>query len=289
MKTSSSKRRRPDRRSRNPPRMREGENDQRIVRFIYEYRVLSQQQIEVLLGRSRPTVQRLLRRLYDHRYLNRVFLPIAKVGSSPIFYILDERGKNVLREQGIEEFSGMPGRDLSSMYLEHTQAINDFRIAMVQSSETRGWSIPVWHTENEIKADYDRVHVPGKLKPVALVPDGYFQLMVPGKGISHFFLELDRGTMTRQRFTEKVSAYITYLRSGAYSRRYKAKGFRVLTVVDGVGRRRVSSLVGATSEVKGIGNRFWFTHLSQVMRKDPLYTTIWSIAGQNTLKALFNL
>lgn len=285
--SNEGQRRRRDERATNPPPMRETDNDRRIVQLVYDYRLLSQEQIQRLLNRSKPTVQRLLRRLYDHRYLDRVFLPIAAFGSSPALYILDRQGIEALQRMGIEDFTALPKKNLSGMFLEHTLAMNEFRIRLTLACQTRGWQIERWYTENEIKADYDRVRVPGKAHAVAVVPDSFFSIAVPEKGITHFFLELDRGKMDLKTFQQKIKAYVAYHRSGAYQQRYDAKGFRVLTVVDGIGRGRVTNLAQITGEVSGIGRRFWFVNLADVTRANILTDPIWQVAGSTDPVALF--
>lgn len=271
-----------------PDRMRETANDHQIVRWVYDYRLLTQKQIERLLGRSRSTVQRLLRRLYDHRYLDRVFLPVSQFGSSPAVYVLDRRGLDLLRRAGVETPDSVPNKSLSGMFLEHALAINEVRIAVSLACKRQGWSVVDWLTESDIKADYDRVRLPGHRRPVALVPDSYFCIAVPERGVAHCFLELDRGTMTTDRFRDKAAAYVAYYRSGDYARRFEAQGFRVLTVVDGVGSGRVTSLTETTAAVHGIGRRFWFTHIDQVDEPSVLNNPIWQIAGVDGQHALFD-
>ncbi len=269
--------------------MYETERDVAIVKLVYQYRLLSQQQLERLLGKSRSTVQQSLVRLYHHRYLERVFLPIAKFGSSPTLYILDKRGIELLMRQGIEDFPGIPNKNLSGLFLEHTLAMNEFRIALTQACRTQGWTIETWLTENELKADYDRVKVRGKGQPVALIPDSYFMIDIPEKGVAHFFLEMDRGTMTARRFKEKVEAYVTYYRSGGYAQRYNAQGFRVLTVTDTPTPDRSTNLAQAVSEVQGIGRRFWFAHLPEITATTALTQPIWWVAGEMDKQPLFTL
>lgn len=276
-----------DQRSKTPARMRETDNDRQIVQLVYDYRVLSQNQIERLMARSRSTIQRLLRRLYDHGYLERVFLPIAHFGSSPAMYVLDRKGIELLQRMGMADFTGVPNKTLSGMYLEHTLAMNEFRIAVSQACTQHAWQIVKWVSENEIKAGYDRVRVPGKKRPVALLPDSYFSIRVPDRGVTHFFLELDRGTMTVPRFREKVLAYVAYYKSGGYAKRYGARGFRVLTVVDGIGSGRVDNLAQASSEVRGIGRRFWFAHRDDLTAKTVFDVPVWQIAGADDKLALF--
>ncbi|MCA9904045.1 MAG: replication-relaxation family protein [Anaerolineae bacterium] len=279
MSQEPARRRRVDQRADKPTRMRETENDRAIVQLVFAYRVLSQSQLERLLGLAQSTVQRLLRRLYDHRYLDRVFLPITRFGSSPALYILDKEGIALLRRMGVEDFTAIPGKDLSSLFLEHTLAINEVRIAIAQACEAHGWTLAQWLTENELKADYDRVYVKGERRSVALVPDSFFSIYVPEKGTTHCFLELDRGTMTLKRFRDKVAAYVSYYKNGGFKQRFGAQGFRVLTVVDGVGRGRTDSLVQMTAAMAGIGRRFWFAHLDDIQAKSVLSQPIWRVAG----------
>ena len=280
------KRRRPYQRAHNPVPMREGENDRRIVQLVYHYRILSQNHLERLMGRSPSTVQRLLRRLYEHRYLERLFLPVTTLGSSPALYILDNKGIDCLHRMGFDTSISLPSKSLSGLFLQHALAINHVRIAIEQACHKLGYVIPTWLTDTELKADYDRVKIPSSKQPVSLIPDGYFQVYIPERGTSHFFLELDRGTMTTSRFTDKVHAYTGYYKSGAYSNRYGAKGFRVLTVVDGIGTGRVDNLLNATQAIPQVGKRFWFTHIDNLQPEIVLTDTVWQVSNEALPQAL---
>jgi hypothetical protein len=286
------KKQRRDQRPEQPRPMRETENDRRIVELVYQYRLLSQSQIERLLVKSRSRTQQALMRLYHHQYLQRLFLPVWFDGRSPTLYRLDKRGIALLQGLGIEDFSGLPSPKLSPLFLEHTLALNDFRIAMTQACEAQEWNIPVWKTENDIKEDYDYVTVQlgsGKAKRLPIVPDSYFLLDLPSKGVSHFFVELDRGTMTTQRFKEKVLAYVEYYKHGGYQKRFQAQGFRVLTVVDAPSRARLENLVQQTAKVTGIGRRFWFTSLAELKTEAVLTQQVWRVAGAEEREALFSV
>lgn len=291
MTTSNpSERRKRNIRSANPHPMRETDRDRAILRLVYDYRILSQRQLEQLLGKARSTVQQSLVRLYDHRYLERVFLPVAELGSSPALYILDKRGIETLQRQGIEDFTGVPNKDISLMFMEHTLAINAFRIAMTQACQAVGWTIPIWRTENEIKADYDKVTVrgkTGKTKTLPIVPDSYVVVDAPDRGVAHLFLELDRGTMKLDLFKAKVEGYLNYYKQGGYEKRFKAKGFRVLTVVDTPTDARVHHLAAHTAQVDGIGRRFWFAHLPSITLETALTHPIWTVAGDENPATLF--
>lgn len=283
-------RRQRSRRSENPRAMRETERDRVILQLVYDYRILSQRQLEQLLGKARSTMQQSLVRLYDHRYLERIPVPIVEIGSSPYLYILDKQGIETLQRQGIEDFTGVPDKDVSLMFMEHTLAINKFRIAMTQACHEAGWTIPIWRTENEIKADYDKVTIKGKgsrPKVIPIVPDSYFVIESPDRGVAHFFLELDRGTMKHDLFQAKVEGYLSYYKQGGYEKRFKAKGFRVVTVVDTPTEARVHNLATHTAQMDGIGRRFWFAHLPAITPETALTQPIWTVAGDNTPATLF--
>lgn len=294
MTTSSKHRRngpnRRDRRPTNPRAMRETERDAEIVRLVYDYRLLSQTQLQRLLRKSRSTVQQSLMRLYHHRYLERVFLPIAYGGSSPTVYILDTRGMELLQRMGVEDFTGVPSKGLSGVFLEHSLAMNDFRISVTHACERLGWWVPQWQTENEIKSDYDRVTVRTRSKVliVPIVPDSYFTIEIPGRGVSHFFLELDRATMTLKRFRAKIAGYVEYYKQGMYEHRFGAKGFRVLSVVDAPGTARVENLTKDSATVPGIGRRFWFAHLPDLTPESVLTNPVWHVASQPERVSLFS-
>ena len=270
--------------------MRETVRDRAILRLVYEYRILSQEQLRRLLHKSRSTVQQILIRLYHHRYLERVFLPVSDFGSNPTLYILDSRGREVLQREGIENFSHQPNKDVSMMFLEHTLAINDVRIAITEFCGRVGWALDTWKTDSDLKADYDRVYVRdhrGKPKDVSLIPDGYFMVTIPERGTARFFLELDRGTMTLERFRLKVEAYIAYYRTQGFEQRYNAKGFRVLTIVDTPSTTRLENLLSGTAQVPQIGRRFWFCHFTSITSNNVFDASIWSVAGGDPPKDFF--
>src|SRR5690606_6891162 len=89
MSSLNPKRHRRDRRPEQPRQMRETENDRQVIQLIYQYRILSQQQLERLLNKSRSRVQQIMMRLYHHEYVERLFLPVfITEGRSPTLYIL---------------------------------------------------------------------------------------------------------------------------------------------------------------------------------------------------------
>jgi len=272
-----------NRRIEKPPAMRLTKRDIEIIKTVYDFRVLRGDQIQSLFFGSQSTASYRLLRLYQHEYLNRHFLPtLGGLANSPTLYTLDKAGIAVLRrDHGLapEDFSrNLAKKELSPLFLEHILDINSFRVSVNLAVKDNGYDIEKWIDDGTLKSDYDRVKIrttKGRSKNVSLIPDGYFTLQVP-RGKSNFFLEIDRGTMTNQRFQEKILAYQAYISSGQYQRRYKTKSLRVLTVT--VGEKRLVNLKKKTEEVQG-EKVFWFTTLDQVSSDTVLDTPIWHVAG----------
>lgn len=262
-----------------PPAMRLTQRDKQIIEAVHLYRVLRQDQMERLFFGSKAAAQRVLVRLYDHGFLDRRFVPVIS-GRSPTFYVLDRRGAELLRaEMGYDELSWYhSSKDLKTDFLEHMLAINDVRIAFVRACERLNYPLVTWLGETELKADYDHVRVRGLARPVSVIPDGYFAIDTP-RGRAHFFLEIDRGTMTVGRFRTKAEAYISYYRSGGYEARFSAKGLRILTVTPG--RMRLDNLRTATAEASGaFRNRFWFAVQETLTPDTVLNLPVWHVAGE---------
>jgi hypothetical protein len=269
-----------DERMKNPPPIRLTERDMKLIQAVYEYRVLTTQQLKTLFFPSLHRAYARLEALYHHGFLERQFLGVyADKMNTPILYLLDRRGAELLQaELGLEVTWSRESKQVTSQFLEHTIAINSVRVAVAKACEQQtGFKLLTWKGENDLKADYDYVSIRttgGRVKSVSVIPDSYFVLETP-RGQAHFFLELDRGTMTTQRFKTKVLAYQAYYQGGGYQRRYSARSLRILTVTTSYAR--AMNLQRITEEAEG-KQRFWFTTLEQVTPETTLANSIWKVA-----------
>jgi hypothetical protein len=275
--------------------MRLTERDSLIVKAVYDYRVLRQDQIQRLFGMTKTRCIRVMQRLFHHGFLARVFLPVVK-GAAPTLYVLDRVGVQLLRaEFGLEHLKWHPtSKNLKGEFLEHTSAINDFRITVSLACERLDYGL-MWVGENEMKSDIDKVRVqvsPYKTRTIPIVPDSYFVIDTP-RGIAHFFLELDRATSTLARFQDKILGYIAYWETGGFTKRYSESddnvAFRVLTVVAGIstGAKRLQNLKTVTQEVGG-QNLFWFAPAQALTEANVLKEDVWIVAGDDELAHLFS-
>ena len=110
---------------------------------------------------------------------------------------------------------------------------------------------------------------------VPVIPDAYFALHL-GDRRAHFFLELDRATMTTKRWKTRIQAYRAYAESGKYQARYKTRSLRVLTVT--TTPQRLENLRQTTHQAGG-GELFWFTTIGQVTAMTVLNVPIWRLAS----------
>jgi hypothetical protein len=291
MKNTDSSNRQRVRRDQRPPTptpMRLTARDLQILQAVYEYGVLSTQQFKILFFPSLHQAYARLAQLYHHGYLDRRFLGVyVHMMNTPILYVLDKRGGEVLRrELGMEVEGGKGFKQVTPTFLEHAMEINDVRVAVAKACGiTSGYRLVRWDGENELKKGYDRVTIrneQGRSVHISLIPDSYFVLETP-RGIAHFFLELDRGTMTTKRFKSKVQAYQGYYASGAYQQRYETKSLRILTVT--TSQARLESLKRVTEEAGG-KQRFWFTTLDRIQPATVLTIPIWEVATNPTRQPL---
>lgn len=290
---NKSKRKRHVRRE-NPPGMVLQARDIDVIEAVHRFRILSQAQIAALFFGSRATAQYRLEKLYDHHFLDRRFLPVVLgQGRSPTLYILDRRGMELLRtERGYDELKWFgTSKDLKPEFLSHSLAINDVMVMIINACLANGFVLEQWQTENEVKADYDRVIVAtssGRRERMPVVPDSYFTILAYERRYP-FFLELDRGTMTLGRFKDKVRAYLTYYKSGAYEKRYGSSAVRLLTVVASAtsvgGKKRLANLKKATEELT-TENWFWFASLFDLNSANNLSQPVWLQANREEPRIL---
>jgi hypothetical protein len=258
--------------------------DVRVVEAVHRCRVLRREQIERLLFPSKNTANARLKRLHQHGYLARRRLPVEQgQGSSQALYLLATRGAQLVAERlgvDVAEIGWSRSRNhVTPLFLEHTLMVNDIRVAIERAAARQGYSVSRWLTEDELKVRPDRLWVPtghGGQRRIALVPDAYCCLEADGRR-AHFLLEADRATEAHGRWAQKVAAYLAYVRSGAYGRRYGTECLRVLTVT--TSETRLRNLLRTTEQAQG-GAMFWFTHLGLLAPATVLQAPVWYVPGQ---------
>jgi catechol 2,3-dioxygenase-like lactoylglutathione lyase family enzyme len=300
------------------PKWRGGptKRDIEVLRALYDYRILTSQQIHRLVfasdtpdaryGKLKRCQQR-LRKLWLHGYVFRDEIP-AKIseGKQPLVYSLDRQGARLIADlldlplKEIERKSHPGLHSVTSLHLNHLLRTNDIRIKFTLDAQPQGWKITQYVSDQDLNRDYDRVSLPvnpkqpeGKTRQIAIIPDGYWVLWT-GQAHFHHFVECDLRTITGEYsepglkdWSRRVRALVEYYRSGMYHQRFQGgKSLRILTV--SIGERRVANLKQITEKVAGKHKqRFLYTTFEKLESAGSSLTEpIWQVAGRSELHPL---
>jgi hypothetical protein len=258
-----------------------------VLEAIWRGGRLSQKQIELMFFGSYNACYRRMDALFDNQFVERYFINAALGETSPTFYGILRKGVDLLRERkghAIRWYNS--SKDVSDAYLRHAQIINNVWATVAAACRHLNFQLEHWHTEREVKADYDRVRIittHGERREVAVVPDSVFSVIAYEMRF-WFALEADRGTEVGETWKNKVRGYTAWIDSGKFERRYKDTRIRVITVVRTrySGAKRLHNLKSATEAVGG-AKRFWFAPFESIdlTRPESIFEDfIWQVASE---------
>jgi hypothetical protein len=146
----------------------------------------------------------------------------------PMAYRLTRAGARLLAaEQGeaVSEVEAEVPLRQAVLTLEHQLAIGAFYAALRTEVSYRGRQFSAWAADHVLSADYDTVVVPSHPRPLPVLPDATFVL--DGQ---RYFVEVDRGTTSTERWQRKALAHRAYVGSSAARARYGATDLPILVV-----------------------------------------------------------
>ena len=291
------------RRSINAPPVEVGDGELAILRAVHRYRLLEWRQLQDLFATSVADTKHLAERvelLYRNGYVEEV--------PRPLYPAEMERGKvyrlGVAGAQFLAGQLSLPFKDylywgkgddkdnrkthVSSLFLNHTIALVDIRIAFESAAAQNDCTFEVWQDETDLQRGRNWPRVPietttGHQEVVPILPDTHFVLVSP-QGRSHFFIEADRSTESiARRWQRKILGYKAFVVSGEFNKRYgiqsSAIPLRILTTTTSLAR---SHNLKAAAEMYGSAEAtplFLFTPLSELLAHDALSAPIWLRAG----------
>jgi hypothetical protein len=279
------------------PRMVLTRRDEEIVRWVYELRFATQEQIQQLLftPTTASSCKRRLTLLYHNGYLDRRLLPLrSRFGANRAAYCLDKKGKQLLTHRtgsGLAQIDWRPiDNDRELYFLEHLLSTNQVRICATIGATEQCFDLS-WVDERTLKSTAMRDLVKDPRNPettLAVIPDGYFQLAGEGAPLG-FAVELDRGTVEEKPFKTKIRALGEWKTTGVYRQRFDTDSLRVLFVVSPTPRdsNRVSR-IKAWTEAEGGQSLFWFAELPDLTPRSFFSAPIWQVAGRTGLFPLFD-
>ena len=248
-----------------------------LLRDVADFRFLNTEQILALHSGGKRNMLRRLSALYQHGYLDRPQSQTsARLPSSHMVYTLGRKGAAVLSANA-EEREGIYRRlretEKTLPLISHSLMISQFRVCLALAAKRLGAKILRWSQGEELKRLLRQAHGENP----SLVPDGLFTILHNGDEIN-FFLEADRGTMTTEKFVNKLKIYWSWKMNERLKNELRLTRFRVLTIAPS--ERRSDSLrnAGKGGDPRGDGSlMFLFTSETKYSLSEPkkLLELIW--------------
>lgn len=240
------------------------------------------EQVVMRGARTGEVIQRELYELYHHGYLDRpvkqVYLRHQSSGSHEMIYCLTPKGRRVLEAERPGSTQGFiqPARKHQIAEYLHTLDTARVRTALMLGANCiPNLDFLFWQHGESIKLS---VQLEPKYRKLSSIkPDGFFGLKFLYEGLPHkgyFFLEVDRSTMTRQRFARKLRIYEKFYEEGLHQAEHGINAFRVLTTTPSYERR--DNLRELASE-SPLASAFYFACMKDFTPQDPssIYNQIW--------------
>jgi Replication-relaxation len=244
-----------------------------------------------------------------NQYLYRFRLPDVAIGNQKI-YTLGSKGRDFLEsELGLSAswyFRPEKVRHLSYGQIMHSLVLTRFLVGSHWWACGSGGEFKI----GEVRICYDLAGTPvsvpvgdgEEVETLPVVPDAWivFERVKAGGRVSYrVLLEVDRGTMYRQRIKRHVRARIEFVRSGGYERMFGTKAVLIVYATTGgraedtESRRR--SLCGWTMEVleemrlsKWAGLfRFCALSFGEMYKEAPFAKRVWYLPDQERPVGLF--
>jgi DNA-binding transcriptional ArsR family regulator len=280
-----------------PRAMRVTTRDLVLLENVARFRLASTSQLAALDGGSVQNVSRALLALWENGYVERPEAQVASrvlyEGSRPTIYGLSRKGAALLRKQGFDVrrrlLDGIDKeRGAGWRFIEHTVSIAEFMVRLELAARERD-DIRILERgeilEDAPKSNRDRlvrveasIRLNGMLRKNSVIPDALFGLRFYDEEESYFMLEIDRGEMPVERYTNTQRTYfskkmLTYYEANRQRRHVHDLGlenFRVLTVT--TGSERIERMIEALEEITdGRGsNVFLFTDRETLTASNPL-------------------
>jgi hypothetical protein len=293
-----------------------GKKGEDVLRAVYFYRYMTAVDVAHLLfsPSSLVRVRQLLFSLCGagdfvrNQYLYRFRMPDVSAGNPERIYVLGARGREFLSgEFGFRiERTSRPdeGKHLSFSQVRHNLALTRFLVAAHRwAGESNDFKL------SEVKICYDLAASSGKVEAgergkrekAPVIPDGWLLFERAQKEVSAsrypVLVEIDRGTMYRERFKKHVGSRIEFVRGGGYKNVFGIEA--VLIAYVGIAERgeegRRETLVSWTRELLkeqrreswGRTFRFCSVHLDEIYDSPLFAGKVWHRPDRDEPVGLF--
>ena len=268
--------------------------DRQILELVHRYRFLRSSHLKRLLNGSAQNLQRRLRLLYHHGYLERPRAQLEyyhKAVDQNIVYGLGNKGAALVKVTTGRRLHknrwGEKNRSVGKVFLEHALLVADIMVAVEIACSKTGIRFldeeDLLAEAEQTKAFRWNVNINGS-KTIGLIPDRVFALAFTnskgGQDRVTYFLEADRGTMPVIRKTlnqtsvyRKMLAYERTWTSGIHERKFQLKRFRVLTATQSMSRK--NAIKEACRKLQRGHGLFLFGVYSEIQPEEILTKKLW--------------
>ncbi len=266
--------------------------DHDLLAALATHRFLRSDHVHALLfaESSWRVTQRRLRLLWQHRLVDRLFVPAVLDGrQQPLIpprqpvYTLSSKGAVLVAERtGVNEADRTP-QSFSLQTLEHQLVVSEFMVALVVAGRRRpDLRLEVSHEW----ALWQALSAKTRKREGVIVPDGVFTFSLPSSGRVSFALEVVRaGTKGgNRRFADKLARYAELNRTGFFRDTYGIERLRAVLVLT-TSDARAQSLRAAASTLSHSRGMFWFgSYLSPkqdgfAIEASGIFSNSWSTAS----------
>lgn len=257
---------------------RSGPRDVDIIRYVYDHRYLTKNQIVALTGGNDSAIEKRLQALFQYGYLARRTDPNYSPMHQPLIHYVGKQGIDVLVQTGKYDVEDVKRRIRQDRELKPTTLPHALMIAQIHAVFTlitqRRPEIKLlfWYPDKQLYDNVSIVNDPWfkdeRAETWPIYPDGFFGLQMPER-VAYCMLEADRGTMDTDRFLKKLRAYFLWHQNKGH-KKLGINSFIVLTVTES--RQHAKTLFNLSRKVddreKGFA-AFWFTTLEQFTLEQP--------------------
>lgn len=261
-------------RSQTPLSFHLGPKDQLILEDLAQHKFLDSKHILALHPEMKErSLQSRLHLLFHNGYVERPasqFTYFQK--ATHIVYRLTKKGAELVSQsKRLNEEIKKP-KDAGVSFLQHSLMISNFKtileLALKSAAETK---LAIWEEPKFI----DAVHCEGERLPIA--PDAFFTLE-DKNCYMHFFLEVDRSTMSLERMLKKYKGYWSWRAEGSHERKLKIPNFRVFSVSQTEERKENMRRIARKANGQENGSlMFWFCCEKSYSLENPesILESIW--------------
>jgi DNA-binding Lrp family transcriptional regulator len=216
--------------SRGDARQQMTDTDRELVDQVVEHRVATTQQLAALLGMPDRTVRYRMEKLRRLGMVRRATPPVVKGKAADHWYPTknaDSWAKGTPVPRGGERQA--PG----TSFLVHSAAITGFYVALLRLGQA-GWTPLAWERESVAKE-----HFRARDRERKIVPDAFIVLRA-GDAEYRAFVEIDMGSMSMVRLSQKLAGYAAYYHEQAWKERHP---FPPILLVLTTSQARVESII----------------------------------------------